>query len=60
MTGQQWAALAHWRLCRIAELAGEYGVLAEHTGNGDLAALVFQLRAALRTEATPVALNHAG
>lgn len=51
MTGREWAALAHRRLCRVAELAGEYGVLAEQTGNGDLAALVFQLRAVLRNEA---------
>lgn len=43
MTGQEWAELAHRRLCQVAELAGEYGVLAEQTGNGDLAALVFQL-----------------
>ena len=39
----------------VAELADEYGDLAEHTGNGDLAALVVQLRAVLDLAAGQVA-----
>lgn len=41
---EEWAAVAHRRLCQVADLVGVYGARAQVTGNRELAALVAHLR----------------